>query len=180
MPALLLVLASACGEEPPPPEPPAGGEAPQRFVADLAPLNRSNVDGTARMTLDDNKLTVDLEAGGLEPTIHEQHIHGDRRGEREASCPGRDEDTDGDRFVDLGEGEATYGPGLFALEPFPTVNRSRRIDWDLTVNVDSAKLEPLERRVLLLRGRSADMDDKPGAEYVPDLPIACGSIEPLG
>ncbi|MDQ4072468.1 MAG: hypothetical protein M3088_06300, partial [Actinomycetota bacterium] len=61
LPALLLVLASACGEDPPPPAAPVGGAAPQHFVADLRPVNRTDVDGNVRMSLDDNQLTVDLD-----------------------------------------------------------------------------------------------------------------------
>ena len=176
---LLLALASACGEEPPPPVAPVGGEAPQRFVADLRPLNRTDVDGTVNMSLDDNQLTVDLDVRGVEPMIHAQHIHG-RRGDREASCPGRRADANDDDFVGREEGGDTYGEALKALEPFPTANRSRRLEWDLTIPVDPGKLEPLDTRVFVLQGRSADLDRRGRREYVPDMPIACGRIEPLG
>ena len=174
---LLLALAPACGQE----EAADRAAAPQRFVADLAPLNESGVDGTARMALAADHLTVDIEARGLERAIHGQYVHG-RRGERgrEASCPVPADDTDADGFVGIEEGERAYGRALLALEPFPTVGRSGRLDWDLTVNVDPRRIRPLDRGVVLLRGRSADLDRRGGDEYVPDLPVACGRIEPVG
>ncbi|MBA3583464.1 MAG: hypothetical protein H0W36_02860 [Gemmatimonadetes bacterium] len=181
--ASLLALASACGESAGGGggEPAArGGGEPQRFAADITPLNRSEVEGTLRMSLADNHLTVDIDARGLEPsTIHAQHIHGVLDGNREASCPVPADDPNADGFVGLDEGKSAYGGDLLALEPFPTVGPSGRLDWNLTLDVDPDELRPLERRVLLLRGGLADLDAKGGADYVPDLPVACAVIRPL-
>lgn len=174
--ASLLALAAACGQE----EAADRAEAPRRYVADLEPLNGTNVDGSARMALSDDHLTVDIDARGLERSIHAQHIHGVGGSAREAACPVPADDTDADGFVGLEEGERAYGRDLLALEPFPTVGPSGRLDWDLTVDVDPRELGPLERRVLVLRGRSANLDGREGAEYVPDMPVACGRIEPVG
>lgn len=173
--ALLLSLAPACGE--------AGavgarGEGDQRFAVDLRPANGSQVEGTAGLSLAGNHLTVDIEASGLDPNrVHEQHLHGLVVAGEEAFCPRstETEDRDGDGLVDLAEGMSAYGRSLRALEPFPTVGSSGRLDWRLTLTVDPEELQPLENRVLLLRGRSAGRD----RQYLPDLPVACGDIRPL-
>lgn len=172
--ALVVALAAGCGQE----EAAREAQAPKRFVADLNPLNRSDVDATARMSLAGDHLTVDIDGRGLERGIHGQYIHGRRDAEREVRCPAPAADQDSDGFVSLEEAERDFGRPVLALEPFPTVGRSGRLEWDLTVNVDARELAPLDRRVLVLRGRSADLDGRGGKEYVPDMPVACGRIEP--
>ncbi|MBA3422927.1 MAG: hypothetical protein H0U12_13755 [Thermoleophilaceae bacterium] len=133
------------------------------------------------MSLAGNHLTVDLDARGLERRmIHAQQIHGLVAADQEASCPAFADDANGNGFVGLEEGKRVYGGALLALEPFPTVGRNGRLDWDLTLNVDPGELRSLERGVVLLRGGSVDLDGTGGAEYEPDIPVACGKIEPLG
>ncbi len=174
--ASLLALAPACGQEP---AAGGGGEA-QRFAADLRPLNDSEVEGTASMSLSGNHLIIDIDARGLEPRrIHAQHIHGVVDANREPSCPASEDDLDGDGFVGLEEGKRAYGGDLLALEPFPTVGRNGRLNWNLTMNVQPDELRPLARRVLLLRGRMADLDADGRTKYEPDIPVACGVIRPL-
>ncbi len=177
--ALLLAVAPACGEA----EAEGGRNAKaQRFAGELEPLNGSEVRGTARLSLAGNHLTVDIEASGLlRNRIHGQHIHGLVVAAEEATCPRsiEDEDRDGDGLLELKEGMSAYGRSLWALEPFPTVGPSGRLDYDLTRTVDLEELKPLENRVLVLRGGSADRDEERRAEYLPDLPVACGELRPL-
>ena len=173
---LLLAFAAACGEEGGAGA--GGGEEPRRFVAHLGPLNRADVEGTARMSLRGDRLTVDLDAVGVEPEIHRLHIQALRDG-GEATCPAREDDTNRNRFVGLEEGQSAYGSDKIKLEPFPTANSSRKLSWDLTLPVDPEDPAPLDRRVFLILGRSANLDGKRGAEYVPDMPVACGRIESL-
>lgn len=173
--ASLLVLAPACGQEP---AAGGGGEA-QRFAADLRPLNGSDVEGTARMTLAGNHFVVDIDARGLERNrIHAQHIHGVRDEARAPSCPTSADGLNGGGFVGPEQAERAYGGEVLALEPFPTVARNGRLDWEVTMNVAPDEVRPLERRVLVLRGGSANTAGG-GAEYEPDLPVACGEIRPL-
>lgn len=173
--ASLLVLAPACGQEP---ATGGGGEA-QRFAADLRPLSGSDVEGTARMTLAGNHLIIDIDARGLEPRwIHPQHIRGAPEENGEPSCPASADDLDNGGYR-LEEGERADGGNLLALEPFPTVGRKGRLDWNVTMNVDPDELRPLERRVVVLRGRMAGRDARGRAEYDPDIPVACGVIRPL-
>jgi len=172
--ALVVALASGCGQE----EAAREAQAPKRFVADLKPLNDSGVEGRAQMSLSDDHLTVDIDGRDLERGIHGQYIHGAGDAERKARCPAPAADADSDGFVGLEEAERDLGRAELALEPFPTVGKSGRLDWDLTVNVDARELAPLDRRVLVLRGRSADIEQGGGKEFAPDLPVACGTIEP--
>lgn len=167
--ASLLILAPACGQEP---AAGGGGEA-QRFAADLSPLNGSDVEGTARMTLAGNHLVVDIDARGLERhRIHPQHIRGVPEENGDPSCPTSADDLAGGDDG-LEEGEGADGGNLLALEPFPTVGRKGRLDWNVTMNVEPDELGPLERRVVVLRGQRG------GAEYDPDIPVACGVIRPV-
>lgn len=113
--ASLLALASACGQE----EAADRAEAPRRYVADLEPLNGTNVDGSARMALSDDHLTVDIDARGLERSIHAQHIHGVGGSAREAACPVPADDTDADGFVGLEEESAPTGATCWRSSPSP-------------------------------------------------------------
>lgn len=175
--ALLVTVAPACGEA----EAESGREEAQRFTVDLRPLNGSEASGRATLSMAGEHLTVDIAATDLERNrIHEQHIHGLVVADEDASCATSAEDDDGDRFVGLREGMSAWGRSLRALEPFPTVGGSGRLDYELTLTVDPQELQPLENRVLLLRGRSADVNEEGGgAEYLPDLPVACGEIRPV-
>jgi len=82
------------------------------YSTDLTALNNSGVDGKAVLLIDQNArtLTVDIKASGLEPgEMHIQHIHG-FNDDTDAKSPTIAQDTDGDGFVELGEGLASYGP----------------------------------------------------------------------
>lgn len=80
----------------------------QRYVANIDPLNKSNVDGTAEFVLKDNRLAVTINATGLEPGVHPQHIHGQK--EAAAECPTDSADVNNDGFVSVLEGAPAYGP----------------------------------------------------------------------
>lgn len=89
------------------------------FSAILNPLNNSGVQGFANLTLHDTMLKVDLLATNLEPNqLHVAHIHGRLDANNnpiDSTVPTLAQDTDGDGFVELAEGQATYGPILLQL-----------------------------------------------------------------
>ncbi len=93
----------------------------QDYKVNLRPLNHSNVVGKGTLTLNDDKtrLTVRIDATGLEPgRLHVAHIHGQVTGSNmpaDSSIPTRRQDSDGDKYVELAEGLVTYGPILVSL-----------------------------------------------------------------
>lgn len=97
----------------------------ERFVADLLPLNNSGVSGRADLTLDGNLLTVRIQASGLVPDMpHPQHIHGRFSNGTSGTpidsfSPTVVNDTDGDGFVEVAEGQAAYGPIILPLSSPP-------------------------------------------------------------
>ncbi|MEW5855866.1 MAG: PEP-CTERM sorting domain-containing protein [Cyanobacteriota bacterium] len=105
------------------------------FKADLKPLNNSGVSGTALLELleDKNLLKVTINATGLEPNmLHPQHIHGrfadsgsDFNGEAiDSVTPPPSADTDGDGFIEVGEGLPFYGPIILPLSSPPAESPS--------------------------------------------------------
>lgn len=94
----------------------------ERFAfADLDGLSGSGVEGAAILGLDEDTdtLTVAIQADGLEPGLpHPQHIHGFMDG-TDATSPTLAQDDDGDGFIELAEGQETYGPILLALTADP-------------------------------------------------------------
>ena len=94
------------------------------YSTEFTALNNSGVAGRAVLLLDQNErtLTVNIKASGLEPgQVHPQHIHG-FMDDTDAKSPTIAQDDDGDGFVELAEGLATYGP----------------IQLNLTLNPDNA------------------------------------------
>ncbi|MFA9460325.1 hypothetical protein [Thiohalorhabdus methylotrophus] len=89
------------------------------YSADLQPLNDSGVNGSANMNLDGDSLSVDIDASGLEENqTHPQHIHGlfdDSGNPTDSTIPEMGDDTDGDGFIELEEGAASYGPVILPL-----------------------------------------------------------------
>ena len=141
------------------------------YTADIMALNGSGVMGTATLTLEGDKLTVQLMASGLEAgKLHPQHIHGFMDKNKNAVCPPMSADTDGDGLVELGEGLPFYGPVLLSLEPFPTAPDGT-INYTRTFDVTAAML-PLQNNVIVLHGMTVN------GEYVATLPVACGAIKP--
>ena len=87
------------------------------YVTNLTTLNGSGVTGEVIIgyDLDTDTITVAISASGLEPNqIHIQHIHGFVDGTN-STTPTAAQDVDGDGFIEVGEGAATYGPVLLNL-----------------------------------------------------------------
>jgi hypothetical protein len=156
------------------------GQSVQRYSAALTPITTNDEDarGTARLTLRGNRLTVRIDASGLEPNeTHPQHIHGFEGGQgkkRNATCPTAAQDANGDGEVSVAEGQVTYGPILLPLEPFPTANDQGEVHFERTFKVNRGQLAPLTNRHIVLHGAVAD------GQYWPSLPAACGQIERSG
>ncbi len=179
------------------------------FRADLTTLNRSGVTGFVEAAMADGALTVRIEADGVEANqVHIVHIHG-RVGEDgqalNSRTPSQVFDTDGDGFVELGEGLPAYGPILLNLsspqgagaEGFPTApdGRVRMVEtYDLSstagfgMGFDAGDLMPLDLREFVLHGLTVDgsagagttgeIDGTPGYKLV--LPAASGEFVAQG
>lgn len=161
------------------------------FTVALQPLNGSGVTGTAVLELAGDELTVQLLAIGLEPgQTHPQHIHGltSDGAAVDSTVPTLAEDADGDGYIEVGEGAATYGPVILPLTPFPTAPAGF-VSYKETFSLDAAmlaELTPLEKRVLVLHGMTVPVGDGAGTGgevdgtggYKALLPIAAGEIVP--
>jgi hypothetical protein len=91
--------------------------ADQFAYTQFTALNGSGITGGAILAFDDDTdtLTVAIAASGLEANQpHIQHIHGFPDG-TDARTPTLAQDTDGDGYIELLEGVATYGPVLLDL-----------------------------------------------------------------
>lgn len=128
--------------------------APVTFTADLITLNGadqftqdqldtpgfapSQAEGTATLILDGTSLSVEIHSTGLEPNQrHAQHIHGRFDGAGapiDSVLPSPALDSDGDNFVELGEGLAAYGPVILNLFDedgnFPMADATGAIDYE--------------------------------------------------
>ena len=92
--------------------------ADQFYTTTFTTLNGSGVTGEAIVGYDEDtgRITVAISAAGLEPNmVHVQHIHGFTDGTTDATTPTLAQDDDGDGFVELAEGQDTYGPILLNL-----------------------------------------------------------------
>lgn len=91
------------------------------YVAILEDINGFGASGRVDLKLDDSAQTlkVRVQASGLDPDVpHVQHIHGVKTsdgGNGDSVTPTAEQDTDGDGFIELLEGAATYGPILLSL-----------------------------------------------------------------
>ena len=176
--------------------------ADKLFFAELDPLNNSGAEGAALLALNGDQLTVVTTATGVEAgQVHPQHIHGFEDG-RESNVPNFRFDDDRDGFVELAEGEESYGPILLdltsppdsGLQGFPTPSGNSFLfaqTYDLSDPERSGDLAdllleaPLERREIVLHGLTTlegQGEGTPGevdgvAEYKAVLPIASGEIE---
>ena len=164
---LLLSLVPACG----------GREQPERFSAELRPMNDSGVTGSARVERTGGHLRVVISARGLAPEqIHEQRLGGFAGTGREARCPAGADDADGDGRLSPSEARRAYGGEVMSLEPFPTVGRERRLRYDLTFPVAPERAEAVDRRVIVLHGMSTR--GYGGRGYRAEVPVACGALAP--
>lgn len=179
------------------------GASPMVFVANLEPLNNSGVHAHFTLTLDGDMLTVSEHATGLEPNEpHPQHIHGllgaDAPNTMLASPA---DDTDHDGYIELAEGQMSYGPILLsltsppggALSDFPTAPGGV-IDFTQTYNladssifpmgISASDLFPLTDREIVIHGMTVpdgagagtpgEVDGTGGYKAV--LPVADGFI----
>jgi len=91
------------------------------YRAVLNDINNFGASGQVDLRLDDvtNTLAVRVQASGLDPDVpHVQHIHGVKNADGtngNSITPTAAQDTDGDGFIELGEGRATYGPIIVPL-----------------------------------------------------------------
>lgn len=91
------------------------------YQAILNDINGFGASGRAHLRLDDvaKTLAVRVRASGLDADVpHVQHIHGvvNPDGTNGNSVtPTAEQDTDGDGFIELVEGSATYGPIILSL-----------------------------------------------------------------
>jgi hypothetical protein len=118
----------------------------QKYHATLSPANDSGVTGTASITVSGGKLTIEVQAAGLEPgRVHEQHIH-QRTDGTAATCPGIGADKDGDGIVSLQEAEAVAGPVALPLiqSTYPTANSDNKVMYanQFQVNIVPANATP--------------------------------------
>lgn len=159
---------------------------------DLLPLNNSGATGQAelRLSYDQRDLTVIIHARGLEPGgVHLAHIHGlSANGQPEKShCPTKAQDSDGDGYVELAEGQTTYGPILvdfMNIDP----SGSGEVEFKKTIHLTGSEMAlPLQLREIVVHGLTVgavgagtpgEVDGTAGYKTV--LPVLCGDIRITG
>lgn len=168
----------------------AQNEGSTYYRADLLPLNGSSAQGKVelRLAANDRNLLVHIVASGLEAGgPHISHIHG-RPGGAESDCPTIAQDTDEDGFVELAEGQVTYGPiivDFMNIDP----NEDGTVDFRTTVKLTGAQADalPLPNRHIVIHGMSVgavgagtpgEVDGTAGYKVV--LPVLCGEIVAAG
>lgn len=184
-----------------------GSAATEVFTANLRPLNAElsfrPVRGSAQVKVTKGRITVRVNAQGLEPGIpHPQHIHG-KMGVGE--CPTMAADDNGDGVVDVVEGLPDYGGILVTLDSDLTDGSGTQVDGLPTADEDgtihyeqSASLEAVQagasmdldlaKRHIVLHGVDPDLQDSALSEArslggLPawlTLPVACGELVPEG
>lgn len=99
----------------------SSADAATFWTVNFTPLNGSGVTGNALLTLNDDatRLTVEINAFGLVPDRnHPGHIHGrfdDDKFPIDSTVPTLAQDSDGDGFIEVAEGAASYGPIILPL-----------------------------------------------------------------
>lgn len=172
------------------PQSAAQNRAANVFRADLASLNGSGVQGVAKIQVQNGTFTVQINARGHVPgRVHPQHIHAKQDGSK-STCPPASADDDGDGLVSVTEGGPFYGPvfipldgslekaeGLGEIKTFPVPNnQGGAITYRQSISLEelgtnfNAPLN-LDQRAIVLHGENV------GGEYIPTLPVACGTIE---
>lgn len=149
----------------------------QKYTATLNQSNNSGVAGVASISVENNKVTVMIEATGMVPNqVHPQHIHG-LENNGISTCLPASADTDG--IVTIPEGAPFYGSVLLSLENFPTADANGNLTYTKTFMLGEgdvltpAELGTLENRAIVLHGLNND------GEYVATIPVACGKIVKL-
>lgn len=166
------------------------------YSTDLTALNSSGVEGRAVLLLDQDArtVTVDIQASGLEPgKMHIQHIHG-FADDTDSKSPTIAQDDDGDGFVELAEGQDTYGPIQLnlTLNPenavhdhgtdghdhtdqavFPTVGADGKLSYHEVFRFDADDpnaraifddITPLEAKEIVLHGLSTTAQQGQGTD----------------
>jgi len=149
------------------------------YQAQLGSINDSGASGTATISVQENMLTVNIQAQGMVPNqAHPQHIHGLSSGE-EGTCPPADADTDEDGIITIPEGAPFYGEVILPLAEFPMADENGNISFEKTFmlgedeNPTLEELEDLDNRVIVLHGLNND------GEYVATIPVACGELDEI-
>lgn len=174
--AAALVLLGACGQDS------DQGARPERYSVRLTPINGSEVRATAVLSLSGERLTVDIQATGMEPErIHPQDLFGAVEADRAPRCPTANADLDADGVVGGEEAEDAYGASVRHLEPYPTVGADGELDYEVTSRIDPANVRPLGSRLLVLHGLDVGPTESGIADaYDPDVPVACGVLVRTG
>ncbi len=92
------------------------------YGLDFTVLNDNGQSASASGTVTERKrsVTVDITGSGFDEGVHIGHFHGfNTPAYKDANTPSPAADTDGDGFIELGEGGAVYGP---IIVPFDAVN----------------------------------------------------------
>lgn len=172
----------------------------------LTALNGSGAHGTISMQLRGLRyLTVQIDATGLEPGIqHLGHIHGRESPGNVVNsvCPTTAQDVDHDQYVELAEGQVTYGPiiiGFGNTDPDMdgTVHFLKTFDLNdpstFQPGFHKSDVLPLDLREVVLHGMTLqagqgatnadsippnEADGTAGEKAV--LPVTCGDIEDSG
>lgn len=152
------------------------GPQVQKYSVTLNQLNNSGASGVANISVENNKITVEVEATGMVPNqVHPQHIHG-LEDNAKSTCPSASADTDGDGIVSIPEGAPFYGGVLLPLEDFPSADANGNISYTKTFTLGengvltAAELGTLENRAIVLHGLNND------GTYVATIPVACGQV----
>lgn len=160
---------------------------------DLLPLNNSGARGqaTLRLSADQHTLTVMIKASGLEAGgAHISHIHGlsDNGSPVDSTCPTEAQDTDGDGYVELAEGAATYGPILIDFMNIDP-DQDGNVNFTTTVHLSGDEMAlPLKLRHIVVHGLTVPPGPGAGTTgevngtngYLTVLPVLCGDIRPTG
>lgn len=205
MPAVLLVALAAMPAAAQQPAP--ARVAPDLHVANLRPLNTQVTDGMVRglatLLQDGGELWIQVDARGLAPGMHLQHLHGYTDG-RVASCPGPDADRNADGVVDLIETREAAGITMIPLHENPSSLEIQAATYpradSLTGMIRYAEIEQLEplqqavrqqydgtelfldRRVIFIHGvpegtqLPATAQSLEGVPAHVTLPVACGEV----
>lgn len=181
-------------------------QAAQAYDATFTTLNDSGVTGTAMLSLNsaDTMLTVTIHATGLEAGVpHVAHIHGlfsngTTGTPIDSTTPTLAQDTDHDGFVELAEGQATYGPIIVPLVDFDSAETST-VDYTHTfdlldpsiyaggytrTDLLGADFNDLDLRELVIHGLTVPPGPGAGTPgevngtngYLAVLPVASGEI----
>ena len=173
------------------------------YIANFTSLNGSGVTGSA--LLDFNKTTdqlkVTFNVTGLEPGVtHVAHIHGlfNNGGQAmNSTTPTMAQDTDGDGFIELAEGQTSYGDIILPLGDIGS-SASGTSNYTATFNLgdssvfangfDAQDLMPFQLREIVIHGLTVPAGPGQGTTgevngtngFLAVLPVASGEIQPGG